>query len=232
MSCRRTCRELLSFVRFGEWGPRSQAVLDHLADCRGCRDEVGLDREMVRQLRAALLERVVGAQPSPAAWEGILRRTQTPEPSRLTWWERSIGVVGRLRTATAMAGAGLALVLALQMEIMPVPMVTPSHGAEASASIETSVLDPPRLPPRTLQSVGGGPQVRTAPPHPETTMVLPLARPEVPAMQVFPSLPGELGTLDLAILTGSTATDASTDPIEPEPDTQPAPSPAELGIPS
>jgi hypothetical protein len=145
MRCRRICRELLWLARFGEFGPSSQPHLDHLAGCAGCRDEVGYDREMVRQLRAALAARIEGMQPSPSAWEGILRRAQAPEPSRFAaWWSRSLGLVGRLRTATAMAGTGLALVLALNMEVMP-PVAAPATdgGAEAEAA---SLQTVPRTP--------------------------------------------------------------------------------------
>lgn len=150
MKCRRIRRELLWLARFGEFGPSSQPHLDHLAGCRGCRDEVGYDREMVRRLRAALAARVDGMSPSASAWEGILERAQAPEPSRLSvWWGRSTGIVGRLRTATAMAGTGLALVLALNMEVIPV-----SAPAQTDAAVESR--------PSTLQQVPRLPTGRTA----------------------------------------------------------------------
>ena len=235
MSCRRICRELLWLSRFGELGPSSQPHLDHLVGCRSCRDEVGFDREMVRQLRVALAERIDGLQPSSSAWETILRRAQTPEPRGLAaWWQRSIGIVGRLRTATAMAGTGLALVLALQMEVMPLPAASPSDGAEASASVlATGAFDGTRVP-ASERGSGAIPQVRTAQPHPESVMALPLARPEVPDMQVVLSPPGELVTLELTFRTVSTPAKHSTaeEPAEPESEAEPAPSPAELGIPS
>jgi hypothetical protein len=145
MKCRRICRELLWLARFGEFGPSSQPHLDHLAGCQNCRDEVGYDREMVRQLRTALAARIEGMNPSATAWEGILRRAQAPEPNRFAmWWTRSAGVVARLRTATAMAGTGLALLLALNMEIVPISI--PS-GTDASVdSGATSLQQVPRLP--------------------------------------------------------------------------------------
>jgi RNA polymerase sigma-70 factor (ECF subfamily) len=80
MKCRRICRELLWLARFGEFGPSSQPHLDHLANCRGCRDEVGFDRAMVEQLRIALAERIADAAPSPSAFDRIWARAQTPEP--------------------------------------------------------------------------------------------------------------------------------------------------------
>jgi hypothetical protein len=146
MSCRRICRELLWLARFGELGPSSQPHLEHLASCRGCRDEVGFDRAMVEQLRAALAERVANAAPSPRAWEGILARAQVPEtrPPAL----RLLSLVGRLRFASAMAGTGLALVLALNTQIVPMAVSGPSDGAADSANL----LQVPRIPPGQTSS--------------------------------------------------------------------------------
>jgi hypothetical protein len=234
MSCRRICRELLWLSRLGELGPSSQPHLDHLVDCRSCRDEVGFDREMVRQLRVALAERIEGMQPSPSAWETILERAQAPEPSGFAaWWQRSVGIVGRLRTATAMAGTGLALVLALQMEIMPLPAATPSDGVDASASVLAGTFAGTGLPASERLGVGAVRHVRTAQPHPESVMALPLARPDVPDMHVVLSPPGELVTLELTTRTVSSPVETATEePVQPEPQTAPAPSPAELGVPS
>jgi hypothetical protein len=144
MKCAKAQRELLWLARFGELGPSSQPHLDHLAGCRGCRDEVGFDRLMVQQLRIALAERVENARPSPHAWEAILERAQLPEPRRAGWlWHRSAGVVGRLRMATAMAGTGLAVILALNMQIGS--YAVPATDAE-SRSEATSLQQVPRLP--------------------------------------------------------------------------------------
>ena len=145
MRCRRICRELLWLARFGEFGPSSQPHLDHLAGCQSCRDEVGYDRQMVRQLRVALAARIEGMQPSSRSWDRILARAQAPEPSRLAaWWSRSLGVVSRLRTSTAMAGTGVALLLALNLEVFPI--ATPS-GTDASADAEVVALEQvPRMP--------------------------------------------------------------------------------------
>jgi len=133
MSCRRICRELLSFVRFGELGPRSQPHLDHLAGCASCRDEVGYDREMVQRLRTALAARIEGMDPSPQAWERILRRAQAPDPEPVEGWLARLGAAAiRRRTTTAMAGTALALVLALNMEVvslMPAMPTDPSMEA-------------------------------------------------------------------------------------------------------
>lgn len=146
MRCRRICRELLWLARFGEFGPSSQPHLDHLAGCRGCRDEVGYDRAMVEQLRIALARRLENASPSPTAWEGILARAQAPEPAAVVRvWAWSAGLVGRVRWATAMAAPGLALVLALNMEIVPVGAPS-TNDAAAAVPERTSLQQVPRLP--------------------------------------------------------------------------------------
>lgn len=132
MSCGRVRRELLEIVRFGEFGPSAASHLDHLSSCRPCRDEVGLDRALVAQLRRALEARLEPGTPPSRAWYAILREVQRPEPRAgvLTW---SASLVGWLRTATAMAGTGLALLLVFQMEAVPVstPDRSPSAGSGA-----------------------------------------------------------------------------------------------------
>jgi hypothetical protein len=143
MRCRRICRELLWLSRFGELGPSSQPHLDHLASCRGCRDEVGFDRAMVEQLRIALAARIESAAPSPRAWDTILARAQQPEPApAVRLWQWSTAIVGRLRFATAMAGTGLALLLALNTQVVGLP------GTDtASSDWERSTLQQvPRVP--------------------------------------------------------------------------------------
>jgi hypothetical protein len=142
MSCRRVCRELLWLARFGELGPDSQPHLDHLTNCRGCRDEVGFDRAMVEQLRAALAERIAHAAPSPRAWETILERARAPEPRSMGWRAWSSALVGRLRL-TALAASGLALVLALNTQVVPmtVPAATDA-GPPTSESITLARVVP------------------------------------------------------------------------------------------
>ena len=233
MSCRRICRELLWLSRLGELGPSSQPHLDHLVGCRACRDEIGFDREMVRQLRVALAERIEGMQPSSSAWEGILRRAQAPEPNRLAaWWQRSIGLVGRLRTATAMAGTGLALVLALNMEVIPLAGPTPS--ATSPTSVEAGAVAGARIPAseRGRRASSDSQLVTPAQPNPEVVRPLPLSRPE-PEIEVVMSPPGQLGTLELTFRTVSAPPEtAEEEEEEPEPEPEPAPSPAEPGVPS
>ena len=107
MSCRRIRRELLWLVRFGDFDAGSAPHLEHLASCQDCRDEVGLDRALVRQLRTALAARIGDATPSPSAWEGVLARMRQPEPRVARPWTSKLAAF--LRAGSAMAGASLAL---------------------------------------------------------------------------------------------------------------------------
>jgi hypothetical protein len=133
MSCHRVRRALLWMSRFEEFGPDSQLHLDHLAGCRACRDEMGCDRALVRQLRAALAARVDGMEPSSAVWEQVRVLAQQPEPSRSRWpWRRAGNVMAIGRSLTAMAGTGLALVLALNTQIVTVTL-PPTDAVPPSA---------------------------------------------------------------------------------------------------
>jgi hypothetical protein len=127
MSCRRIRRELLWLVRFGELDAGSARHLDHLAGCQECRDEIGLDRALVRQLRTALAERIGDATPSPGAWEGVLARMRQPEPSVRPWPAR---LAALLRAWSAMAGASLALMLALNLEMVPIGPASPAVNTD------------------------------------------------------------------------------------------------------
>ena len=118
MSCARVCRELLELSRFGELDVRSAPHIEHLVDCRACRDVIGLDRALVQQLRVALQARIDGAAPSSAAWDGILRRTQRPEAGLGAWFRRrSVLVLSRLRTATAVSATALAVLIASSTQV-------------------------------------------------------------------------------------------------------------------
>jgi anti-sigma factor RsiW len=76
VSCNRVRRELLEHFRFPqELGSRSGPHLAHLESCAACREEVGINRELVEQLRRALRERVEGSDPSAASWDLVRRRT-------------------------------------------------------------------------------------------------------------------------------------------------------------
>ena len=155
MTCRRICRELLWQARFGELGPGSAPHLEHLTDCRACRDELGFDRALVRQLRTALAQRVEGATPSPQAWEGVLARMarSEPRPSRLRAWSTTL--VARLRFGSAMAGATLAFVLALNVDVVAVRPsdATPGPTPQSAA------------PPRPLSLADGFPLAAVSAPY-------------------------------------------------------------------
>ena len=90
MSCARIAREVIEFFRFGDLDARSAPHLDHLAVCAACRDEVGLDRELVVALQRAIGARVDGHAASPGAWLEIRRRALQPEPP--TWRVRLLPV--------------------------------------------------------------------------------------------------------------------------------------------
>jgi hypothetical protein len=135
MSCRRTRRELLWLVRFGPFDSGSAPHLDHLAGCQDCRDEIGLDRALVRQLRTALAERIGDATPSPSAWEGVLARMRQPEPAQRPWTTR---LAALLRAGSAMAGASLALIVALNLDVAPIG-ATPSPQASDLEAVTAGV---------------------------------------------------------------------------------------------
>ncbi|HYI66530.1 MAG TPA: hypothetical protein VEW95_06380 [Candidatus Limnocylindrales bacterium] len=135
MSCRRICRELLWLARFGEFGPSSAPHLDHLADCRGCRDEIGFDRALVQQLRLALAERIEQAAPSPAVWSAILVRAQEPERGlRGFLQDRAAALASRLRTATAITAVALAGIIATSTHVA----ITHPEAGSAETEVLTS----------------------------------------------------------------------------------------------
>jgi anti-sigma factor RsiW len=107
VSCSRVRRELLEHFRFPqELGSRSGPHLAHLESCAACREEVGINRELVEQLRRALRERVEGSDPSAASWDLVRRRTverpPTPWTMRVVRWGSLLpaAVAGILMLAT------------------------------------------------------------------------------------------------------------------------------------
>ncbi|MEA2652638.1 MAG: hypothetical protein QOI85_2359 [Chloroflexota bacterium] len=192
MSCRRICRELLWLARFGEFGPSSAPHLEHLADCRHCRDEVGFDRALVQQLRLALAERVEQAAPSPAVWGAILERAQEPDRGLRGFLRGRAGALAsRLRTATAITAMALAGIIATSTH------VAITHPAAGSA--ETEVL------------------TSTAAELFERQALLPRPRgePQVPVayVPVAPPSDAEAAFLISASLAGSGPAPAALDPI-------------------
>ena len=136
MRCRRICRELLWLARFGEFGPSSAPHLDHLASCRGCRDEVGFDRALVQQLRVALAERIASEEPSPSAWGVILARAQAPERGLGgSLRDHAAGLASRLRTATAVSAMALAAIIATSTQVA---ITHPEAGSAETELRQTS----------------------------------------------------------------------------------------------
>ena len=127
MSCRRVARELIEFFRFGDLDARSAPHLDHLEVCQACREEVGLDRELVLQLQRALQARVDGHAASPGAWLEIRRRAVQPEaPS----WRTRLWPVLRLTPMGAM-------LIVLVAVIAPVAGFSPFRAPPQLSSIQT-----------------------------------------------------------------------------------------------
>jgi anti-sigma factor RsiW len=118
MSCRQARRELLEHFALGEeLGSRSGPHLAHLQFCADCRREVGLDRELVVNLRRALRERIQGSAPSAASWELVRRRTiDQPQSS----WTAHLVQWGGMLSAAAAAGVMLfAVATAPQRTLFP-----------------------------------------------------------------------------------------------------------------
>jgi anti-sigma factor RsiW len=112
MTCRKVSRELLERFRFGEeLDARSAPHLEHLQTCLTCREEVGVDRALVRQLRRALQARVDGYEPSAASWQLVRDRALAAESAALTWtgWFRRL--TAGLRAAGAVAAVALVVMI-------------------------------------------------------------------------------------------------------------------------
>jgi hypothetical protein len=137
MSCRTVCRELIELFRFGELDRRSAPHLEHLATCRGCRDEVGFDRELVDRLRVALAQRIEHEGPSGSAFAAILARAQSSEPQGWGRWMRlNPGLLAeRLRAASGVAVVGLAVLLSTGTQLDIVQGPDQSSGDERSSSV-------------------------------------------------------------------------------------------------
>jgi anti-sigma factor RsiW len=100
VSCKRARRELLDYFALGEeLGSRSDPYLAHMQSCAECRDEVGIDRALVKSLRRALRERVEGSAPSQSSWELVRRRT-VDSPKR-PWTVHVVRWGGMVSTAAA-----------------------------------------------------------------------------------------------------------------------------------
>lgn len=170
MSCSRVRREILEHFRFrAELGPGSSPHLAHLESCAACREEVGIDRALVEQLRRALRERVEGGAPSAAAWDQVRRRTiDRPArtfSARVLQWGRLFpaAIAGVLMFAIATASQGG--VPELTQAQQPAAQTQPAADAEQPA--EAPRWEPPWWSKyRTKQPVPtmtGGPMVAQLP---------------------------------------------------------------------
>jgi len=110
VSCSRARRELFEHFALGEeLGPSLGPHLAHLQSCADCRQEVGIDRELVENLRRALRERVEGGAPSEASWELVRRRTVDrpvrPWTVRVMKWGGMVSAAATMLFAVATASA-------------------------------------------------------------------------------------------------------------------------------
>jgi len=118
VSCSRARRELLEQFALGEeLGPRSAPHLAHLESCADCRREVGIDRQLVKSLRRALGERVVGYAPSQDSWGAVRSRTvDRPAPP---WTARVLHWGGMVSAAAAAGIMIFAVATAPEMQLFP-----------------------------------------------------------------------------------------------------------------
>jgi anti-sigma factor RsiW len=138
-------RELLEhFAIREELGPRSGPHLDHLESCAECRQEVGIDRELVRQLRRALHERVEGSAPPAASWELVRRRT-VDQPVR-PWAVRVLRWGGMLPAAGAAAIMLFAVATSSETTLLPrteSPVFVASLARQAGQPVEEARVEAP-----------------------------------------------------------------------------------------
>ncbi|MEP6807672.1 MAG: hypothetical protein ABI978_03640 [Chloroflexota bacterium] len=119
MSCRQARRELLEHFLLGEeLGSRSAPLLAHLDCCADCRREMGIDRELVENLRHALRERVEGGAASASSW-GLVRR-RTVDRSVRPWTVRVLHW-GGIASAAAAGIVMFAVATAPEMWLFPGP---------------------------------------------------------------------------------------------------------------
>lgn len=241
MSCRRLRRELIELFRFGGLDWRSAPHLDHLADCRSCRDEVGLDRLLVQQLRVALAERVEGAAPSGDAWAAIVARAQEPGGGLATLLRRHVvGLSSGLRTATAVSAIGLAVVMAAAPDVnirVPETAAGPVSAGDPTAAMRWLEAERQAAPVRERSPKAGQPTGVVSSPPGMTLNEGPIIRvsfvsaepaPE-PAADVVPGSSADAEPWAAWIALADAGTDVGADQRSaPAPtDTEPARAPAE-----
>jgi anti-sigma factor RsiW len=154
MSCRRVSRELIERFRFGEeLDARSAPHLAHLEVCLACREEVGLDRALVRQLRRALQARVDGYGPSERAWQVVSARALADDRTLLARIRAAFrGPLRPVPVANALRASALALALVLAVFAGGIAQVGAPQPASVVAStrsqsmVKAAWVDPSQAP--------------------------------------------------------------------------------------
>jgi anti-sigma factor RsiW len=131
------------FAFHDELGPRSGPHLAHLESCADCRQEVGIDRELVMHLRRALRARVDGSAPPEASWELVRRRTVDREVR--PWTVRVLQWKGLVSAAAA---GIMVFAVATAPETRPAPGIqgpvfVPSSATRALSPVEEATIWPP-----------------------------------------------------------------------------------------
>ena len=155
MSCSQVRRELLQYFALGEeLTPHSGPHLAHLETCANCRREMGIDRELVHNLRRALRARVDGHGSSRASWEQVRSRT-VDRPVR-PW---TAGVVHWRGMVSAAAAAGMMLfAVATAPQTSSLPMTQSPSFASAARRVVPPVEEA-RGWPAELSSTDLAPQI-------------------------------------------------------------------------
>jgi anti-sigma factor RsiW len=156
VSCSQARRELLEHFALGEeLGSRSGPHLAHLQSCAECRQEIGLNRELVANLRRALRDRVQGSSPSDASWE-LIRRRAVDRPM-VPWTVRVVRWGGMASAAAAAVIMMFAVVTAPESRLpggqslfvasAPRRAVPPLDEASWPAAQLSTDVAPQRFPP-------------------------------------------------------------------------------------
>lgn len=155
MSCSQARHELFEYFALGEeLTPHSAPHLAHLESCADCRREMGIERELVHNLRLALRARVEGHGPSESTWEQVRSRT-VDHPAR-PWTPRSVNWRGMVSAAAA---AGMMLfAVATAPQTTTLPMTQSPSFAAAARRVVPPVEDPNGWPAQ-LSSTYVAPQI-------------------------------------------------------------------------
>jgi anti-sigma factor RsiW len=175
MSCSRARRELLEHFALGEeLGSCSGPHLAHLESCADCRREMGIDRELVDNLRRALRERVGSHAPSQASW-GLVRRRTVDRPVRP--WTVRVAHWGGVVSAAAAGIMMFAVATAPDTSIFP--------GTQSAF-----------VAPAARRAVPPIEEVRDWPPADSSTYLAPQTYPPLPGWPMQTQLSDEAATRD------------------------------------